>query len=328
MNLVERNRKLLNAIIKGDISVSDLVSNGGYLNPMQADRFVERIYDARPSLISEVRRVDMTGPKMEINKIGISGNFLHKAPGETTALASSQRTAATTGKITLTTEELLGVMYIPYRVLEDNISRGRLEDTLMDDLIPKKINRDLNKLIIQGDTGSADTLLQSFHGVHKLATDHVVAFNSTQGNVVSKGSLVWSNILKAMPYQYREVDEDLRYWVHPLINDAYSDWMSARATNAGDAQLYASHLKEMNFRGIPIRREPYQVQTKGFLTHPQNLVLGIQREIQFETDRDIETRMIIVVVTLRVAFAVEETDAVVTVTGLVTNEWTTTTTTT
>ncbi len=320
--VIERNRKILDRLIRGDMSVSDLINDGGYLNPEQLDRFIEKVYDARPSLIGEIRREQMTSPKREINKIGISGNFLHKAPGEMTPLQTSQRTKATTGKITLTTEELVGTMYLPYKVLEDNIARGTMEDTIMEVLLPRKVNRDLNKLIIQGDLASPDDLLSTFNGIFKLCTLHKLVFDATSGDIEKKGNLVWSSMLKAMPYQFREVDTDSRYWINPLASDAYSDWTAARTTAAGDQALLAAHMAELSYRGIPLRKEPYMFETKGVLTNPQNIILGIQREMQYETDRAIEERAIIIAFSMRAALGVEETDAVVTAEGLVTNEMT------
>lgn len=52
------------------------------------------------------------------------------------------------------------------------------------------------------------------------------------------------------------------------------------------------------------------------LTLPQNLILGIQRKIQVETDRLIRERSHVIVVTMRLAFEIEQTDAVVKARGL------------
>jgi hypothetical protein len=49
----------------------------------------------------------------------------------------------------------------------------------------------------------------------------------------------------------------------------------------------------------------------GILADPSNLIMGIQRNIHLEVDKDISSRNLIIVVTLRVATAIEEPDAVV-----------------
>jgi hypothetical protein len=50
---------------------------------------------------------------------------------------------------------------------------------------------------------------------------------------------------------------------------------------------------------------------KGIFTNPLNLIFGIQRQITIEYDKDIRSRMFIIVLTARMAMAIEETNAVV-----------------
>lgn len=311
--LIKRNQKIFQALTRGDITLDDIITNGGYLSTEQADYFIEKIYEARPGLIQDIRRESMSSPKMEINKLGITGNFLNVGTDDGTSLASQYRSKVTTSKVTLTTEELMGVMYLPYKVLEDNIARGRLEDVIMDEILPPKINKDLEKLIFQGDTTSGDNLLKSFNGLYKLCTDHALTYGQATGTVNDE---LWSDIVEALPWYHRENDEELRIYISPRISDTYAKWWGKRATGGGDQALILNHLKELNYRGIPLRKTPYTPMAKALMTYPQNVILGVQREIQVETDRDIQNRIIIVVVTMRVALQVEETDAVVTASGL------------
>jgi len=67
-------------------------------------------------------------------------------------------------------------------------------------------------------------------------------------------------------------------------------------------------------------------RAQGLLTMPENIILGIQRGIQLETARDIEARVIVIVITMRVAVGVEEKSACVKVTGLNPSGTTTTST--
>ena len=59
---------------KADLAVSDLISDGGYLNPMQANTFIRMMID-QPTLLNEIRVVPMSGPTMEINKIGFTSRI-------------------------------------------------------------------------------------------------------------------------------------------------------------------------------------------------------------------------------------------------------------
>ena len=143
---VASNRELLRKLQKGDISVSDLVSNGGLLNPEQTNKFVRTIIDA-PTILNEIRTVQMNSPKLEINKIGFGTRILKPAPASGTALAAADRSKPTTSKVTLDTSEVIAEVHVPYDVLEDNIERGNLEDTIMFQ-IAERTALDLEELLI------------------------------------------------------------------------------------------------------------------------------------------------------------------------------------
>jgi hypothetical protein len=52
-------------------------------------------------------------------------------------------------------------------------------------------------------------------------------------------------------------------------------------------------------------------ESKGLYTDPLNLIFGIQRQVSMEFDKDITSRVYIIVLTARIAFQVEETNALV-----------------
>jgi HK97 family phage major capsid protein len=326
MDLAQRNRKLWEAIKKGDISVADLISNGGYLPTEMENKFLRKVYDSTPFLQS-IRRVDMNAPKRRINKIGITGNFLNVAPASGTALDAAKRSKVFTEYVELTTSELIGSMYIPYDVIEDNLERGALEDTIFTDILPQKISRDLEKLVIQGDADSQDNLLTAFDGVIVQLTDandNVVAFDDSTG---IPGIEMFEEFLEALPWEYRELHQALRFMVHYSTVDKFVyEWME-RLTTGGDVHIDTDHLASHGFRGIPLMPSSRIPAANGILTVPNNIILGVQRGIQFETARDIEARVIIVVVTMRVAVGIEETEAAVLATGINPSGTTTTTTT-
>jgi len=327
MDLAQRNRKLWEAIKKGDISVSDLISNGGYLPTEMENKFLLKVYDSTPFLKS-IRRIDMNAPKRRINKLGITGNFLNVAPASGTALDAAKRSKVFTDYIELTTSELIGSMYIPYDVIEDNLEKGALEDTIFNEILPPKISRDLEKLIIQGDADSQDNLLTAFDGVIVQLTDandNIVAFDDGTG---IPDVDMFEAILEALPWEYRELHQELRYIVHHSTIDKFvMEWME-RLTAGGDVHIDTDHLANHGFRGIPMMPTSRIPAAKGILTVPNNIILGVQRGIQFETARDIEARVIIVVVTIRCAVGIEETEAAVLATGINPSGTTTTTTTT
>lgn len=313
-SLAARNRKIFEAIKKGDLAVSDLISDGGYLPAEEEMKFMLKVYQTTPFL-NAIRTVEMTAPKRKINKIGISDDFLHTAPTSGTALDAAKRSKVFTEYVELTTSELIGVMYLPYDVIEDNIEKGRIEDTIMNELLPPKVGRSLEKKIIQGNHLSADTALNCWDGLLvQLATgSNVCAFSQITGVVTDD---MFEEVLETLPDEHRENEQLLDFVYHRRVTDAWWKKRRARLTLEGDRMIAENHLTQMDFRGVPIMSCGNMPKTNGLLSNPQNFILGVQRGIQFETARDIEARVIIVVCTLRAAIGVEEKEACVLVTGL------------
>jgi len=313
----ESNRSIVE---KADLAVSDLVSDGGYLNPIQANTFIRMMID-QPTLINEIRTVPMNAPQMEINKIGFSSRILTDAPSAGTALAANKRSKPTTDKVSLNTKEVIAEVHIPYDVLEDNIERGNLEDTIMS-LIAERAALDLEELLIYGDTASGDTYLALLDGALKKASSHVVDWSGAGGTSISKA--IFKAGIKAMPNKYMRNRAAMRFYVSPDVETEYADSLAARETTLGDGKI--TKWTPNYAYGVPVTPVALMPNDKYLFTYPKNLIMGIQRQIMIETDRDIRARVLIVVLTMRLDFQIEETDAVVKALGLNPNPTTTTVT--
>lgn len=294
---------------KADLAVSDLVSNGGYLNTMQANTFIRMMIE-QPTLLNEIRVVPMSAPTMEINKIGFTSRILRVAPASGTALAASDRSKPVTDKVTLTTKEIIAEVHIPYDVLEDNIERGTLEDTIMS-LIAERASLDLEELIIRGDTGSSDAYLALADGCLAQTTSHVVDYGSTAPSVTKA---VFKAGIKAMPNPYLRNRAAMRFYVSPHAEIEYADSLANRETPLGDSKV-TGWMPNYAY-GVPVKPVALMPNSKYIFTWPKNFILGVQRKIMIETDRDIRARVLIVVLTMRIDIKWEEEDAVVKCLGL------------
>lgn len=287
---------------KADIAVADLQSGGGYLNPEQADRFIEMVID-QPTILKEVRTVKMNAPQRKIEKIGFDSRILHVAPASGTALDETKRSKPTTDKIELNTTEYIAEVRIPYDVLEDNIERENLEDTIMRNMA-KRVSLDLEEILIKSDTASGDPDLAAKDGLLKLATSHVVDMS---GDPISKA--VFKAGVKSMPNKYLRARDQFRFWVSPDQETEYRDQLSDRESALGDAVLEG--YRPVYAYGVPVVPASLMPADTVLFTHPQNIVFGVQRQISVETDKDISARMYIIVLTLRIDFKYETEDAVV-----------------
>jgi len=309
------NRQVLE---KADIAVNDLINDGGYLNPIQANAFIRKILE-QPTLIKRIRTALMNAPTMEINKIGFASRIMRVAPTSGTALAASDRSQPTTEQITLTTKEAIAEVHIPYDVLEDNIERGTLEDTIMD-LITERAALDLEELLLDGDTDSADTYLAMVDGILKQTESHIVDYSDTRPGI---SKTVFKAGIKAMPNKYLRNRGSMYFYVSPHCEIELADSYSDRETALGDRKTTGWNPNYVY--GVPVIPVALMANDQYIFTNPKNMIMGLQRKIMIETDRDIRARVLIVVLTLRLDFKYEEEDAAVKCIGLNPDDETTTT---
>jgi len=298
---------------KADIAVANLQASGGYLNPEQADTFIRMVQD-QPTLLRSVRTVRMNAPKRNIDKIGFGSRILRAAPSSGTPLEASKRAAPDLGQVVLETKEVLAEVHIPYDVLEDNIERGNLEDTLMAQ-ITERVAVDLEELIVLGDTASADAYLALLDGAVAQATasGHVADISGWADTGFKKEVL--KEAILNMPPKYLRNRRAMRFYVDHENETEWRNNIATRETLLGDQRL-EGYQPVMGF-GVPLDTAVHMPNNKMLFCDPRNLIWGVQRQIMIESERDIRARALVVVVTLRVDFKVEEPDAVVLVTGIV-----------
>lgn len=298
-------------VVRADLELSDLSSNGGLLTTEQNNQFIRTLID-QPTLLNQVRNVEMNSPSMEVNKVKFGSRIL-KAANQTIgsrALSSGDRSEVTTSKITLNSKEVIAEVHLPYEVLEDNIERGNLQSTILD-LIAERAALDMEEMVISGDTASGDSFLALQNGVIKLATSNVVNANNSEVT-----STILSNTFKAIPTPFRRNKNLMRYFVSHDIHQDYALKLSTRGTNLGDAVLTGD--VPLRYNNIPLIGVANMPDSTMILTNPQNILFGIQRNVRIESERLISERIFKIVLTARVAVQIEEETALAKTTNLVT----------
>lgn len=308
-------------LAKADIVLGDLVTNGGILNPEQANEFVRKLIEA-PSIINVARTVEMNAPQRNINKIQFATRIM-RAGVSGTALSSSDRAQVTTEQIQLNTREVIAEVRLPYDVIEDNIERGNigqnfdgtgsqgtpagggLVSTILT-LIAERAALDLEELAIKGDTTSTDDYL--------ALTDGFLQTVNAGGNIVDLAAATISKDmfkkgLLTMPDQYKRQLGGMWHMIAKNNEVEYRDTLADRATALGDANIQARNAV-FGF-GVPILGVDLMPIDQGLLSNPLNFLFGIQRNVMMEFDKDISARVWKVVLTARVDFQVEEEEAAV-----------------
>lgn len=294
-------------IEKADLAVSDMVSDGGYLNPEQSDEFYRKLID-QPTLINRVRTVQMNSPKMNIDKIGFGSRILQKAPSSGTALQAENRVRPEFGQVQLETDEIIAEIHIPYDALEDSIERESLQSTIMD-LMAQRSSLDLEELLINGDTTSDDEYLAMFNGALALAGN---TYDGTSISAIDKS--LFKPALQEMPTKYLRNLNVMEFMLSHHNALEYRDQLADRSTGAGD-DFYLNRPTVYSF-GVPVVPAALMPNDEMLFTFPQNLLFGIQRDIMIETDKDIRRRELIFVMTMRIAIQAEEASAMVKVNNI------------
>ena len=272
--------------------------NGGLLNPEQSARFLDYMFDA--TVIGKVARtVRMKSDTTEIDRVGVGEKLMKLATeGDNTGTNA----AVTFSKISLTTKKLRLDWELSTESLEDNIEGPDLEDHIAR-MMATQAGNDIEDVLLNGDSSlSSDALYKAFDGVVKKAkaNAHVV---DAEGAAISRA--VFNSALKALPRKYKQRRTDLRFLAGSnLIQDyLYSTSQNIQNVNPQDIASGiirgevapvsgpAGYVAPYAF-GIPIVEVPLLPETQDgdyasptgshgdiHLTFPNNVVVGIKRDV-------------------------------------------------
>jgi hypothetical protein len=271
--------------------------NGGLLNPEQSARFLDYMFDA--TVIGKVARtVRMKSDTTEIDRMSVGEKLVKLASeGENTGVNSG----VTFSKISLTTKKLRLDWELSTESLEDNIEGADLEDHIAR-LMATQAGNDIEDLLLNGNAAGTDPLYRAFDGVVKKA--------KTNGRVVDAAGAgisraVFNSALKALPRKYKQRRTDLRFLAGSNLIQDYLFSNSQNIQNVtpqdiasgiirGDVPVLggpAGYVAPYAF-GIPIVEVPLLPETQTgtyaspsgshgdvHLTFPNNVVIGIKRDV-------------------------------------------------
>jgi len=308
----------MDKVQRADLALADLTANGGVLDPEHQNTFFQNIID-EPTLINQVRQQPMNAPEMKIPKIGFGSRVLRPAPNtgsggaqddgsNTRHLDAVDRAVPDFGQVNLSTTEYIAEIHLHDDLLEDNIERDQMADTIMT-LLAERVALDLEELLIAGDTASSDAYLATLDGVLKMVNTNVV---DATGSPISIN--VFNDLKKAMPTRYRRNLSTLRYLNSMDVESDYRVQVASRGTDLGDATLLGN--APLPVLGVPLQGVALMPEANGLMIDPKNVIFGLQRNVRIERERDIRARSWVIVLTMRIGFAIEEVDAAVKLTNL------------
>ncbi|MGC5326442.1 phage major capsid protein [Brevibacillus sp. SYSU BS000544] len=287
------NRQIIE---KAAMSLSDL-SSGGLMSPEQSIKFFSMI-QAAPTLLKDVRLVQMKSDQMKIEKIGFGSRILR--PGADSAASAGP------GTIQLDAKEVMAEVRITYDSLENNIAGSNMQDVLMQ-MLAERMAIDLEELVVNGDPSSSDAFLQLLPGIRKQAVSHVVDFASAQldRTAFKKGHL-------AIPAKYLRNPAEWKFYTSYAAELEWKDMIAARQPVAGDGG--PSTVYGIPVKGIAMLQNydngSGTIVSDMLLCHPKNIAVGINSDIRIEVEKDIRARQFIIVLTAKIDAKFEEEDAV------------------
>lgn len=292
------------------IATSDFSgSKGGILNNAQAKKFIGFVED-ESVLKNNVRIVNMSAPVMELPRLHL-GTRVTVPKSEATAPSAGQYVTASGSVVSLSTVAMIVPWEVSYEQMEDNVEEEGFEDTLISEISAAFAN-DLEELAIQGDTASGDSYLAQTDGWIKLFKNDAqapavdVSLAALSDKTLNKN--VFSKVLKGLATKYRRRRDRLRFFVHPDQEQDYRVDLTGRDTNVGDSAL--TENDSLRVFGIPIVPVVYIPKGYCILTHYQNFILGIWRQVRIERDKDIFKGVHQYALHVRAGFAVEKGEAV------------------
>jgi hypothetical protein len=216
-------------------------------------------------------------------------------------------------RITLETSEVIAEIDIPYEVLEDSIEGGdidtaQFQQTILD-MMAERISLDLEELVVLGDTTSVDTYLKLQDGVIKSATSNIV---NQAGDPM--GVQLFANMIKALPTKYWKLLNRYRFYTSKPKEIDYRMSIAQRQTALGDGIITGT--TPVSVLGVSLASAAYMPSGNVVLMIPNNLIVGVQRQLRMEFDKDVRERAFIIVVTMRLAIKFEEEDMVVKATNV------------
>lgn len=283
---------------------------GGLQSEIHLGNFLELTKDTSSAFLQRIQRKTVASGIAKIDTLGIESRLLRPY---TEGTAYTSAVAATIAQRTLTMKGVILPFNVTYDWLAENIM-GAAGANIIYDMFSKQFTNDLLDLAINGNESLAATItdttpanglddttgltqndhtfLRQNNGWIKLAladsTVNDVSISHTN-SVVADWRAELNKMLKAMPYKWLAASE-LVFMMNPADYQDYYDKVATTATDSSIALLTGGGgIRYKGIEIVPLRQMP---ALNVMLTSPQNLVIGLSREITWEQQRNPRAGMI------------------------------------
>jgi len=260
-------------VAKAAIVSADLAA-AGKLNPKQADKFIDFVFDE--SILPSFARIErFRNEQLDIDKIGV---------GQRVAVAASEATdpglrrGVTHTKVTLEPKEVMLPTELSDTYKEHNIE-GESVVTSVLRIFARQLNNDLEEAYIHGNQGGylapQSEMLEGGSSTEYVEDTYLALFDgfltkAQGGNLYDAGGAslsagLFRRMLSAMPNKFKR-NRNLLKWLVPVeLEEIWRERVASRATAMGDQALNAAgNLTPYGIEMIPVPLmdlHPQQVET-------------------------------------------------------------------
>ncbi len=307
---MSHSREVLMA--KADLSVRQISDEAGLLLPEQAREFIELALP-ETSVFNEAQIIPMERPRRRIEKFRFDSRVL-RAGSENTALTDVERAAPRFSMQELSAHTFKAEVDVPIEVLEDNIEKMGLIASILRALAPR-VGLDSEEVGLLGDTGNTvDPFTAQMDGI--VVQGDAIEYDH-EGDAPTQD--LWHRTLKLMPPEFQRGLPNMGFYMSWNVQHDWRANVAGRIGPMGDAALSGGGpLRPFGVRLVPTVNLPdnlaYQSvsnYSQGFLTHPQNIAVGLHAGIELMHDVDVRAGVYILVLRFRMDWKLIEKTAFV-----------------
>lgn len=265
-------------LMKETITSGDTLTGtgkGGRLSPEQAKKFISYMTD-NTEFLKDTRLERMSAPEKQLDFLLIGSRLIRKA---TEALGPDELAG-----VNITRKELRSVKVrlaadITTEFDEDNIEGESGSDRVARELA-QQFGNDIADLMLNGDTdatGAEASFLTIADGVIKQAKASTETHKYKLTGADYKGT-IFPGMLELMPNRFKRDRKNMRFYCSSSVGDKYIMSLADRQTPLGDA-IYTGKVP-MQFIDIRVFPVEYMPDDVIILTHKDNLVSGVQRDMK------------------------------------------------
>jgi hypothetical protein len=248
-------------IQKGTIVADDLAA-AGKLNPWQANRFIDYVFD-ETFLRNIARTVKFKPESAKIDKIGVGRRV---AMAKKSATDPGKRRKVTTSAIELTPREIIVPFEIEDAFKEINIEGDNVEDHIIK-MMATQSGNDVEEMSIRGDKVGEAALegdLFDQGSTTRYIKDEFLALvdgwirRADGGHIVDAAgtaieSSIFGDMIKALPHKFSRDRSKLKFYCSPTLEQEYREKVSTRLTATGDAALMSKlNLTPYGIELVPV----------------------------------------------------------------------------